>query len=100
MESFVLIFVGIIVIILGAIIFSGHIEIIHSYNRTRITEETRKPYGRSVGTGSIILGAGITADGLISVLAESFPPVITILCLTAGVALIFYGQFKYNKGIF
>ncbi len=100
MESFVLIFVGIIVVVCGAIISSGRIEIIHSYNRKRITEETRKPYGKAVGTGCIILGAGITADGLISVLAESFPPVITILCSGVGVALIFYGQFKYNKGVF
>ena len=100
MEGFVLIFVGIIVLICGIITFLGHIEIVHSYNRTRITEETRKPYGRTVGTGCIIVGAGITIDGIINIFTQNLPPVITIICAGVGVAFIFYGQFKYNKGIF
>lgn len=45
MENFVILFIGVIVIVLGVVIAFGHIEIIHSYNRARITEETRKPYG-------------------------------------------------------
>ena len=100
MESFVLIFVGILVLACGIVAFLGHIEIVHSYNRKRITEETRKPYGRAVGTGCIIVGAGIIVDGIISVFTENNPPVVTIICAVVGVAFIFYGQFKYNKGVF
>lgn len=100
MQSFVLIFVGILVVACGIITLLGHIEIIHSYNRSRITEETKKPYCRAVGTGCIIVGAGIIIDGIINIFTQNLPPVITIICAGVGVAFIFYGQFKYNKGIF
>ena len=50
--------------------------------------------------GSMGLGAGITIDGIINIFTQNLPPVITIICAGVGVAFIFYGQFKYNKGIF
>lgn len=100
MENFVILFIGVIVIVLGVVIAFGHIEIIHSYHRARITEETRKPYGKVVGFGSVVLGVGIALDGLISLLIEDFPPITVIIGSIVGVAIILYGQFKYNKGIF
>ena len=100
MESYGLILVGILVLICGIIMFSGRIEIVHSYNRKRITEESRKPYGRCVGAGSIIIGAGIIIDGIITFFSKNIPHVITMICAFVGVVFIFYGQFKYNKGIF
>ena len=100
MENFVILFIGVIVIVLGVVIAFGHIEIIHSYNRARITEETRKPYGKLVGIGSVVLGGGITSDGFISLFVEDFPPITVIIGSIVGVAIILYGQFKYNKGVF
>lgn len=100
MENFVLIFLGLVIGILGIVIATGHIEVIHSYNRARITDETRKPYGRTVGSGCLVMGIGIAVDGVISILKESFPPVPVIVGLVIGLVLILYGQFKYNKGIF
>lgn len=100
MESIILVFVGLLVVVTGIVTAKGHIEIIHSYNRKRITEETRKPYGKTVGIGCIVLGSGIIADGIISFFIEAFPPVITLVSLIVGLGFILYGQFKYNKGIF
>lgn len=99
-ENFVILFIGVIVIVLGVVIAFGHIEIIHSYNRARITEETRKPYGKVVGIGSVVLGVGVASDGFISLFVEEFPPVTVIIGSIVGVAIILCGQFKYNKGVF
>ena len=100
MENFVILFIGVIIIVLGVVIAFGHIEIIHSYNRARITEETRKPYGKVVGIGSVVLGVGVASDGFIPLFVEEFPPVTVIIGSIVGVAIILYGQFKYNKGVF
>lgn len=100
MENYVLIFLGLVIAVLGIVIAIGHIEVIHSYNRSRITEETRKPYGKTVGSGCLVMGIGIIIDGIISLFIESFPPVSVIIGLVLGLVIILYGQFKYNKGIF
>lgn len=100
MENYVLIFLGLVIGILGIVIATGHIEVIHSYNRARITDETRKPYGKMVGSGCLVMGIGIIVDGIISLFNENFPPVSVIIGLIIGLILVLYGQFKYNKGIF
>ncbi|MBR5501332.1 MAG: hypothetical protein IKV74_07385 [Clostridia bacterium] len=68
--------VGIICIILGISNMRGNISSLHSYHRHRVSEEDVLPFGKKVGQGTIILGAGVIVFGILS-------------------AII-----KYNKGLF
>lgn len=99
MENVLLIVVSIIFIVCAAVIMGGKIELMHSYHIKNITEETRKPYGRVVGAGLLVIGAGILLDGVLSFFIDNAKPV-TVVSLIIGLGIIFYGQFKYNKGIF
>ena len=98
MENFVVILLGIIFIGAGIALSKGHINLMHSYHIKRVTEENRIPYGRTVGLGTGIIGIGMLADGIISFFNHTV--ILTVISLIAGLAVIFYGQFKYNKGIF
>ncbi|MBE6796075.1 MAG: hypothetical protein E7533_05765 [Ruminococcaceae bacterium] len=97
-KNILVIFLGVVFVAMGIALSKGHIELMHSYHIKRITEETRIPYGRTVGLGTGLIGIGMLTDGIISFFKESF--ILTIVCLVAGIGVIIYGQFKYNKGIF
>ena len=99
MENMLLIFVGVIFIICGIVVMCGKIELMHSYHIKNITEETRKPYGRVVGAGLLIIGVGILLDGILSFFFDS-TKIVTVISFIIGLIIIFYGQLKYNKGIF
>lgn len=93
--------VGILLICLGIVNIQGNISTIHWYNRTRITEETRLPYGRCVGSGCVIIGAGCVLTAALEwFFGGEWVYIILILTLVVGLSLILYGQMKYNKGIF
>ena len=99
MENILLIVIGIVFIVCAVVVMGGKIELMHSYHIKNITEETRKPYGRTVGTGLLVIGVGILIDGVLSFFIDNAKPV-TVVSLIIGLIIIFYGQFKYNKGIF
>ena len=101
MGEFGIIILGFFIIILGLINISGNISTIHWYNRSKITEENRKEYGKAVGIGTIIIGISIILSfGLSIVFENEFFKIIIIPGCIIGLIFILYGQFKYNKGIF
>ena len=105
---FIAIAVGIICIILGISNMKGNISSLHSYHRHRVSEEDRIPFGRLVGLGTILCGAGIIIFGILSIVTtllekEVFTLIgsgIMIVFLIAGLGISFWGMIKYNKGIF
>ncbi len=100
-DRIMLLCLGMLLIVLGVLNFCGNIRSIHQYNRTRITEENRRPYGRTVGTGSMIIGASLSVTAILEMLIDgAFIYFITLGGCLIGLALILYGQFKYNKGLF
>lgn len=102
------ILVGIISIIIGILNTKGNIASLHWYHRRRVTEENKVPFGKLVGSGTIIVGVSIIMFGLLSLatrllkieLFEIIGSVLVIIGLVVGLALSFYAMFKYNKGIF
>ena len=100
--------VAIICIALGVSNMRGNISSIHSYHRSRVSEENRLPFGRLVGLGTIIIGASIflLSVGIsLSVYFEEnlytvIGTVIMIAGLVVGLGLSFYAMIKYNGGIF
>ena len=100
--------VGIVCIILGISNMRGNISSLHSYHRSRVSEEDRIPFGKLVGTGTIIIGIALLVSGVLSYLSvrceqEMFiliGNIVTGAGLVVGLGLSFFAMFKYNKGIF
>ena len=100
--------VGIFLIILGIKNTQGNITFLHKYHTKRVKEEDIVPFGKVVGTGCIIIGIMMLVSGVFSLVAllttnstfDIVGLVFMIGGLLVGLGFIFYGMFKYNKGIF
>ena len=100
--------VGVVCIVLGISNMRGNISSLHSYHRSRVSEEDRIPFGKQVGLGTIIVGIGIIVYSVLSSVTLYTENDIFILVGTAvliigfilGLVICFRAMIKYNKGIF
>ena len=102
MESYIMLLIfGILLIPLGVVNLMGNISTIHWYNRRKVRAEDVPKYGRLMGLATLIISGSIILTAILLLLfsAEIFYA-ITLGGTIAGVILILYAQFKYNKGIF
>lgn len=99
---------GLLVSILGIINMTGNISSLHWYHRQRVTEENRKPFGKLVGLGTLIIGIALILFGTLffiyehtQLLALVIMGVIELIVgIVIGMAISFYAMKKYNGGIF
>lgn len=99
---------GIILCILGINNMKGNISSLHWYHRQRVTEENRKPFGKLVGLGTLMIGVAIILFGILFWIYEValmewliiVGSIILGVGIIAGLGLSFYAMIKYNKGIF
>ena len=78
------------------------------YHRNRVSEEDRIPFGKRVGLGNIIIGAGVivfSALGIAALYTENnlftiVGTVIMIASIVIGMIISFAAMKKYNGGIF
>lgn len=96
---------AIILILIGIENVKGNIASIHWYNRTRITEETRPKYGKSMGIGTLVIAGGLIFSAVLNMIVKMNIAVliggaITLITVVVGLAFMLYAQIKYNKGIF
>ncbi|MBQ7090966.1 MAG: hypothetical protein IJN82_07580, partial [Clostridia bacterium] len=61
---------GILISILGIINMTGNISSLHWYHRQRVTEENRKPFGKLVGLGTLIIGLSMIVFGILLFIFE------------------------------
>ena len=100
--------VGVVCIVLGISNMRGNISSLHSYHRSRVSEEDRIPFGKQVGLGTIIVGIGIIVFSILSSITLYTENNIFILVGAAflivgiilGLVISFRAMIKYNKGIF
>ena len=100
--------VGVVCLVLGFVNRSGNISTLHEYHRNRVSEEDRIPFGRKVGLGTVIIGAGIMAFsvlGTVTLYTEKdlfilIGTALMLLAIVIGMAISFAAMKKYNKGIF
>ena len=106
--NFAVFLVGIVCIVLGISNMRGNISSLHSYHRSRVSEEDRIPFGKQVGLGTIIVGIGIIVFSLLSSVTlytenDIFTLVGTaflIIGIILGLVICSRAMIKYNKGIF
>lgn len=92
---------GVIISILGIYNMRSNIGSIHWYNRRKVSKEDQLPYCRSMGLGSLVIGASLIISGIVQAIANNETAAwITAGGLLIGLALMLYAQIKYNKGIF
>ncbi|MBO5009945.1 MAG: hypothetical protein J6B48_06185 [Clostridia bacterium] len=99
---------GILISILGIINMTGNISSLHWYHRQRVTEENRKPFGKLVGLGTLIIGLAMIVFGILFLIFEHtklevlaiIGVVELIASITIGMIVSFYAMKKYNGGIF
>lgn len=100
--------VGVVCIVLGISNMRGNISSLHSYHRSRVSEEDRIPFGKQVGLGTIIVGIGIIVFSVLSSVTlytenDIFILVgnaVLIIGIILGLVISFRAMIKYNKGIF
>lgn len=109
MEAFITAaLVGIILCVLGCMNMKGNISSLHWYHRQRVTEEDRKPFGKLVGLGTLMIGVAMILFGILFWIYEATMMEIWIIVgtvilgigIVTGLGLSFYAMIKYNKGIF
>lgn len=99
---------GLLISILGIINMTGNISSLHWYHRQRVIEENRKPFGKLVGLGTLIIGVAMIVFGALFFIFEQtqleFLVIIGVVeliaAIVAGMGISFYAMKKYNGGIF
>jgi len=101
MEYILLLILGVCTSIMGIVNFNGNINTIHWYNRTKITKENSKKYGKAMGIGTIIIGVSIIITSILQMFNNNENIwYITIVGIAIGLIFMTYAQIKYNKGLF
>ena len=99
---------GLIICILGIINMTGNISSLHWYHRQRVTEENKKPFGRLVGLGTLIIGISLIIYAALLFIFEQtkidalviIGTVELIASIAVGASISFYAMKRYNGGIF
>ena len=100
-QSIELLGLGIILAVLGVFNMMGNIASIHWYNRRKVSKEDQKAYCFIMGLGTLIIGVGLIAAGIVQALLDmEIASFLIVGGLLVGLALMLYAQIKYNKGIF
>lgn len=101
MNNIPLIVLGVVISLLGCLNIMGNISSIHWYNRRKVREEDIPKYGRLMGSGTLVIGISLIVTGILQMIFNNeFIYYITVTGIVIGIVLIFWGQFKYNRGIF
>ena len=102
MEWLMMVGLGIVLILIGLSNRKGKINSLHSYHRKRVSEQNRLPFGKLVGTGTMMIGISLIVAGALTFagMSETVQESVILIGLVPGIGIICYAMFKYNKGIF
>ena len=99
---------GLLIVVLGICNMMGNISSLHEYHRHRVAEEDRKPFGKRVGLGTVLIGAAVAMFGILFFIFEKtsldwlvwVATAQLIVCIVVGTIISFRAMIKYNGGIF
>ena len=88
---------GSICIILGLLIGKKQkVSLLHDYHYSKVREQDIPAYAREMGTGIILIGAGIWLTGLLEVFSSPLWWVPLVIGFVTGIIVINRAQKKYN----
>ena len=61
-EFIVMLLIGVAFCVIGGINCTGNLSLMHSYHTKRVKEEDKKPMGKRVGIGMILIGGTMMAQ--------------------------------------
>ena len=102
MEEYILpMIVGLLIVVMGMINLKGNISTLHWYHRQRVSEADRLPFGRLVGTGTILIGAALILFGMLSYAADylqnpMYETVGTVIMIVSFVGMMLINIFSWN----
>ncbi len=107
-DSIVPFILGAFIIVIGVLNLMGDVRSLHKYHRHRVSPEDIKPYGRLIGTGTILIGAGLLVFGTLALIAKLLSAelltlvgsALLIASVVIGLVIMIFAMIKYNKGIF
>ena len=99
---------GALIGIIGVFNMMGNVRMIKRNHRHRVAPEDMKAFGKIVGIGTLLNGAGIFLFGLFGLLAmlsgaaalNIIGTVLLVIGIAAGLPVMIFAMIKYNKGIF
>ena len=96
--------VGMVLCILSVCLYSGNIELLHSYHRENVKEEDKRALGFSTGLSLFVGGLGTIVSGLLALLFRENINSYIILAILFGslltsIVLLFIFIKKYNGKI-
>ena len=99
---------GVLISGFGIMNMKGNISSLHWYHRQRVSPDDVRPFGRKVGSGTLIIGIAIIVFGLFSLITylteiEVYTIIgatVLIPAVIVGLGLSLYAIIKYNKGLF
>ena len=99
---------GLLVSILVIVNMTGNISSLHYYHRKRVTEENRKPFGKLVGLGTLMIGFAMIVFGILFLAFEKtqfeafviIGVIELIVGIIVGMLISFYAMKKYNGSVF
>lgn len=99
---------GVLISVMGIINITGNISTLHWYHRKRVAETDKKPMGKLVGLGTLVIGLAMIFFGVLFLIFEKtqidvyvwIGSGILITGLAVGLILNIYAIIKYNKGLF
>lgn len=107
-EFIVMLLIGVAFCVIGGINCTGNLSLMHSYHTKRVKEEDKKPMGKRVGIGMILIGGTMIIASVLTFLYEQTKIValawvgngILLAGFIVGLAIILITTIKYNKGLF
>ncbi len=91
---------GLLLIGIGAVNWTGNISTVKRHNRRNVRDEDIPAYGKAMGGGTMVIGAVVAVSPLLMQVSDLAATVVVVAGIIIGLAIILYGQIKYNGGIF
>lgn len=107
MDSLLFLFLlGALIVVIGIRNLKGDVAAPRGNGRTKVSEEDRIPFGKKLGTGTVLVGAAVIARAFAGLAADrSGMPLLNtigtgvlIAGLAAGAGFIFYALIRYGRG--
>ena len=101
MKYIPLLLLGVFICAMGVCNLRGNPAAIHWYHRRNVRPEDVPAYGKAMGAGALIIGGALIVTAVLLLRLETESCFyLTAAGLAVGLAVMLWGQLKYNHGIF